>query len=79
MVQFSVSSDCKVMFLEHVVVQMTLSITVKYGSYYSYGDYYSNPYVMYHDGPKRGNILVEMYSPSGTRSVHTQICNLSAQ
>lgn len=73
MVQFSVNSDCNVVYLEHVVVQITLSITVKYGDYYSYEDYYSDPYVVYHDGPKRGNILVEMYSPSGTRSVQIQI------
>jgi len=68
-IQFSVGSDCGLVFLEHVVVQMTLSISVKYGGYYSYDDYYNNPNVVYHDGPKRGNILIEMYSPQGTRSV----------
>lgn len=66
-IQFSVDSSCNLAFLEHVIVQMTLAITVTYGGSYSYNDYYSNPNVVYHDGPKRGNILVEMYSPYGTR------------
>lgn len=67
-IQFTVdSSSCNLVFLEHAIVQMTLAITVKYGGYYTYNDYYSDPNVVYHDGPKRGNILVEMYSPYGTR------------
>ena len=68
-IQFNVGSDCRLVFLEHVVVQMSLSITVKYGGYYSYDDYYNDPYVVYHDGPRRGNIFLEMYSPHGTRFV----------
>ena len=67
-IQFSVtSSDCGVQYLEHVVVHMTLSITVEEGDYYSYNDYFSNPDVIYHDGARRGDISVEMYSPYGTR------------
>ena len=77
-IQFNVGSDCRLVFLEHVVVQMSLSITVKYGSYYSYDDYYNDPYVVYHDGPRRGNIFLEMYSPHGTRSVVTlHMCDVS--
>ena len=69
-IQFIVSdSDCSIVYLEHVVVEMTLSITVTNGGYYTYSDYSGNPGVLYHDGPKRGDILVEMYSPYGTRSV----------
>ena len=70
-IQFSVSdSDCGVQYLEHVVVQMTLAITVKDGNYYSYNDYFSNPDVVYHSGARRGDISVEMYSPYGTRYIH---------
>lgn len=66
-IEFSVDSNCNVVFLEHVVVQMSLDITVSSGGTYSYYDYFDNPSVMYHDGPKRGHISVELYSPHGTR------------
>lgn len=51
------------------MVQMTLSLTVNYGGTYSYNDYFSNPDVLYHDGVRRGDILMELYSPQGTRQV----------
>ena len=70
-VQFSVSSDCGVQYLEHVVVEMSLSITVQNGKYYSYNDYFSDQQVLYHDGARRGDISVELFSPSGTRWVVT--------
>ena len=66
-VTFSVDSSCDVVSLEHVVVRMTLSITVQSGGTYSYSDYFDDPDVMYHDGAKRGDISVEIYSPQGTR------------
>ena len=62
------SSDCNVQYLEHVVVQMTLSISVDNGEYYSYNDYFNDADVVYHSGARRGDISVEMYSPYGTRS-----------
>ncbi len=66
-IQFSIDSDCYVVFLEHVVVEMTLDITVNDGDTYSYYDYFDDPSVIYHDGPRRGQISVELYSPYGTR------------
>jgi len=65
--QFSVSSGCDVQYLEHVVVEMSLSITVQSGKSYSYDDYFSNQDVLYHDGARRGDISVELYSPHGTK------------
>ena len=60
-------NSCDVVSLEHVVVRMTLSITVQSGGTYSYSDYYDDPDAMYHNGARRGDISVEVYSPQGTR------------
>lgn len=64
------SSSCgNVGFLEHVVVTATISlVTDGYASYGS-SDYYSNPSVLNQNGPRRGNISVELVSPSGTTSL----------
>lgn len=67
-ISFSVDSGCSVTYLEHVVVQTTLSLTVNSGNLYSYNDYFNDPGVVYHSGARRGDISVEMYSPHETRS-----------
>ncbi len=53
-------------FLEHVVVELTLSFPDVL--YYYYYDYYDTIETV-GDGPYRGNIQVELTSPSGTNSI----------
>ena len=71
-IQFSVdASNCDVVFVEHVVVEMTLTISVDTPDYqeYDYRDYYFDPGVINHAGPRRGDIMIELLSPVGTKSV----------
>lgn len=53
------------------MAEMTLTISMyennDYGDY-SYMDYYSDPSVLYHDGPRRGAISIKLTSPAGTVS-----------
>ena len=65
-----------VRFLEHVVVNLTLEFPDATSNIYedSYGDGYFYNYDYYStytatDGPFRGNIQVELTSPSGTKSI----------
>ena len=60
-----------VVFLEHVVAEMTLTLSMDDDNDYNeygYMDYYYNPSVMYHSGPRRGAISIKLTSPSGTVS-----------
>ena len=71
-IPFSVTaSDCEIVFAEHMVVEMTLTITVDTSDYgeYNYSDYYYDPDVVNHLGPRRGDIMIELQSPAGTKSV----------
>ena len=71
-IPFSVTaSNCEVVFVEHVVVEMTLTISVDTSDYneYDYSDYYFDPDVVNHAGPRRGDIMIELQSPAGTNSV----------
>ena len=68
---FSVSSgDCDgVGFLEHVVLTASLSLTTSGSQTYGYQDYYDDPSVVQQNGPRRGDISLQLVSPYGTKSV----------
>ena len=48
---------------------MTVDIAVQNGYYYYYNDANTNSNVFNHNGPRRGDLYIELYSPSGTRSI----------
>jgi hypothetical protein len=64
--------NCFIKYLEHVVVKMTLSIFIDdssdYPDYYSEDYIYENPFIIFFNGPRRGAITVDLYSPHGTPS-----------
>lgn len=64
------SSSCSdVVFLEHVILTISLSLDIgDYQSYYD-GEYYEDPSVIDQSGPRRGDISLSLSSPSGTTSV----------
>ena len=71
---FDIPAGCHVHFLEHVVVHMSLSLH-GYAQGYSYGDYPTGSDVSYiqdwlkDQHTKRGDIMIELISPQGTKSV----------
>ena len=72
-------SNSEIMFLEHVIVTLTLEVHTTYGREYDYDDFYGE--LTYADDldevydwlrdphPRRGDVEIELRSPSGTTSV----------
>ena len=49
---------------------MTINIYVDNEDYeFTYDDYFYDPSVLDHSGPRRGDIAIDLYSPAGTRSI----------
>ena len=73
-VTFDIPAICRVHFLEHVVVHMSMSLH-GYAQGYSYGDYPTGSDESYIQDwlgdlhTKRGDIMIELTSPRGTKSV----------
>ena len=64
------TSNCSsVGFLEHVVVTTSLSLATSWYKSYDYQDYYDDHSVLKQSGPRRGDVSVQMVSPSGPTSL----------
>lgn len=61
-----IPSSANITYLEHVLFNITF--TVNSDEDFDYYDYYEDPNVVYHAGPRRGDASIILCSPSGTCS-----------